>query len=390
MYKVKIAAIAKDESAYLSEWIFHHLKFGFDEIEIYINNTQDNSLVLLDKLVKNYPIKFKVVDSLFQKSKGDFQPRAYNKMVVDAKNEMFTHLFFLDIDEFWTPSDFETGIHQYLETHDEADSYLFRWAMHYDDDGLFSVCFKEQLRLRKAPQIKHLLNLNSDFKRVGIHNTYQNDFNYRSPSNELVIFDDNDKVRSKVDINCTSFGMEAFVVHRAYRSQLEYVSLLSRGRPSGDKIKNNRFGYYLANDFDFSFDIKPYKLASYYSEYSIFMEENNLLDISLTARGYIINRYLNSLATFDSELSQVDLFVLKKALINVKIPEIIELYDRLFYKSKSNLDKAVNELRDMAIKFELEGNVSIALDVMQIAQKIRPRGPVINKKIDQYKKSLEE
>ena len=30
---VKIIAIAKDEGAYLAEWIHHHLYFGFSEIK---------------------------------------------------------------------------------------------------------------------------------------------------------------------------------------------------------------------------------------------------------------------------------------------------------------------------------------------------------------------
>ena len=41
--KIKLVAIAKDEAAYLPEWIFHHLYFGFDAIDIYVNNTTDNT-----------------------------------------------------------------------------------------------------------------------------------------------------------------------------------------------------------------------------------------------------------------------------------------------------------------------------------------------------------
>lgn len=37
----KIIAVAKDEGAYLAEWIFYHLYKGFDEIEVLINRTTD-------------------------------------------------------------------------------------------------------------------------------------------------------------------------------------------------------------------------------------------------------------------------------------------------------------------------------------------------------------
>ena len=57
LIKIKLAAIARDEAAYLPEWIFHHLDFGFDEIEIYINNTVDNSSAVLENITDNYPVK---------------------------------------------------------------------------------------------------------------------------------------------------------------------------------------------------------------------------------------------------------------------------------------------------------------------------------------------
>lgn len=48
--KVKLVAVAKDESAYLAEWCAHHLYFGFDEITVYLNRTTDNSCDVLSRL----------------------------------------------------------------------------------------------------------------------------------------------------------------------------------------------------------------------------------------------------------------------------------------------------------------------------------------------------
>lgn len=55
--KILLAAIAKDESAYISNWILHHLNYGFDAVEIYTNGITDSTEKTLDKFVKNCLIK---------------------------------------------------------------------------------------------------------------------------------------------------------------------------------------------------------------------------------------------------------------------------------------------------------------------------------------------
>ena len=50
---VKLVAIAKNEAPYIPSWVFHHFNIGVDLIEIYINNTDDNSLKICRKLKKD-------------------------------------------------------------------------------------------------------------------------------------------------------------------------------------------------------------------------------------------------------------------------------------------------------------------------------------------------
>ena len=50
--KIKLVAIAKNEAAYLPQWIHHHFSIGFNEIEIFINDTTDNSLAICEKKKK--------------------------------------------------------------------------------------------------------------------------------------------------------------------------------------------------------------------------------------------------------------------------------------------------------------------------------------------------
>ena len=64
--KLKLAALAKDEGAYLPEWIFHHLAFGVDEIEVYVNNTTDNSVAILDRITQHHPVKITQADKLLK------------------------------------------------------------------------------------------------------------------------------------------------------------------------------------------------------------------------------------------------------------------------------------------------------------------------------------
>jgi cellulose synthase/poly-beta-1,6-N-acetylglucosamine synthase-like glycosyltransferase len=62
--KVLLAAIAKDEAAYLPEWIYYHLSIGIDEIVIYVNSTTDNTIQILDKLKENLPVKYVIADGI--------------------------------------------------------------------------------------------------------------------------------------------------------------------------------------------------------------------------------------------------------------------------------------------------------------------------------------
>ena len=48
--RVKLCAIAKNEGAYIADWVFHHLHFGFDAIEIWVNGTVYPSLRILKRI----------------------------------------------------------------------------------------------------------------------------------------------------------------------------------------------------------------------------------------------------------------------------------------------------------------------------------------------------
>src|SRR5690625_3516362 len=114
MMRIKLCAIAKDESAYLFNWVFHHLYFGFDEVEVWLNNITDNSEELCREMARissqfKYRVADDVVSEAYRRGKM-FQIIAYEKMYKAAVYEGFDYIVFLDIDEFFVPKDFRSHV----------------------------------------------------------------------------------------------------------------------------------------------------------------------------------------------------------------------------------------------------------------------------------------
>ena len=61
--RIKLAAIAKDEAAYIPLWVYHHLRFGFDSIDVWINASNDNSIKILEKIKEKNHIKINFFDA---------------------------------------------------------------------------------------------------------------------------------------------------------------------------------------------------------------------------------------------------------------------------------------------------------------------------------------
>ena len=130
MNKIKLVAIAKDEAAYLPEWIFHHLYFGFHEIEILITRTTDNTKDLLSKIIDKFPqVSFRKVDWIDTTPPSHFiQYIAYAESYNRASNDnSLSHLCFLDIDELWVPSDFKSSISDIVKQALPFDTLSFHW-----------------------------------------------------------------------------------------------------------------------------------------------------------------------------------------------------------------------------------------------------------------------
>ena len=138
--RVKVIAIAKDEAAYIPQWIHHHLHFGFDAVELWLNDISDNSLALLRKIQAALGadvVSIVEADDVLErciKTRRHFQEEAYNLAYQrEVKQGAFTHLMFLDLDELWTPANFEDSVKDVLRRYPQSDSISFLWMVDLPD-----------------------------------------------------------------------------------------------------------------------------------------------------------------------------------------------------------------------------------------------------------------
>jgi hypothetical protein len=250
-YKVKLVAIAKDEAAYLPEWVFHHLYFGFDHIEVYTNRLSDNSKQVLDKIQQHTDqVSYKNGD-WYDLVEMDSQPHLQRMLYAEAYQRTkdsgdFSHICFLDVDEFWTPLDLSTKLHDFLASMPAHTSISFNWLNVINEQQPFSA-IAQQLETEDTINIKSIINLSATLKSVELHlpSFVKDDQfygNYLSDGQALLTDEQSPQVPLRL---FKHKNRQVFILHRMFRSQIEYISLLSRKRASrqDEPFKFNRRGY---------------------------------------------------------------------------------------------------------------------------------------------------
>ncbi len=277
--KIKLIAIAKDEAAYLPYWIFHHLHFGFDAIEIHINRCQDNSVEVLNKIVDKYPqVSYRSadwVDIAHHEVRRFIQSIVYAESYWRIKNEgEFTHICFLDIDEFWTPLDLKTTIHQCINSSQQFSTLSFSWNNFLSDAAPFSL-MPDSFLVEASDHVKSVINLKSDMEAMKIHlPTFKknNHFfgHYMSDGRPFIC--SSNQVQA-LDSKERMIDRQFVIVHRMYRSELEYIALLSKSKlNSSDTFKFNRRGYNVAHPFKKKINFNQEKYNQYSDEYYKFID----------------------------------------------------------------------------------------------------------------------
>lgn len=249
-FKVKIVAIAKDEGAYLSEWIFHHLYFGFDAIDIYINRTSDTSIEILKKINKRHPnvryLDADWIDMCSPNVRTAMQSIIYAKSFSEEQQKKeFTHILFIDIDEFWTPVNFRDTIHDLLNTFADHTTISFPWYNILGEQKQF-LHLSDKFYGFVSGQIKSIINLESEVKQIRLHISEfkQNKKYYGAflPDGAKLILDK--KFTQRIDSNKCRVQQRIMILHRFMRSEDEYISMLYKGRVEAKgKLKDNRTGF---------------------------------------------------------------------------------------------------------------------------------------------------
>ena len=298
MASFRLIAIAKNEGANLPFWIFHHLLIGFDSIDLYINNTTDNSIDILEAMVDGgLPINIIDGDAAYREARDvgeDFQFHVYRSSLL--KFPPGDYICFLDLDEFLVgPSLFSNVRDISCLCLDDFASVSFRWMIDLPpvDVVPFSPIFSGKMPLKRGHQFKsigligrvcfsnsHMFSVSVDSLGENMYRRYYSSGEPLSPAIERG-FEGLHR-----DLARSPLVDQWFVLHRINGSECEYLASLLRGRghkgadvSGNDEIlKNNRKGYqdvsscpsYLTRTF---FDAE---LSIYYEGYYKFLRSFSL------------------------------------------------------------------------------------------------------------------
>lgn len=122
-YKLSIAAIMKNESAYLAEWIEFHKLVGVEKFYLYDNESTDNTHEVLSPYIESGLVEYIYFPGI------GAQNWAYCDVITKKKNET-KWLALIDIDEFIVPVKFET-ITEFIDTLPKNSAQLvISWVLY--------------------------------------------------------------------------------------------------------------------------------------------------------------------------------------------------------------------------------------------------------------------
>lgn len=274
---VALVAIAKNEGSYLADWVHHHLLFGFDRISVWVNGTHDDSVRILERIAEaDSRVSFRVADDLFARAvtgAGMFQHLAYEGLAEWARGIGASHIAFLDIDEYWTPRDFETPVARFLAAGVDVDVVSFPW---YLDEPLssrlpFSPPFSESQALIPNHHVKSVVRFSDRVEKFLTHTARVRDARRVLVDAPFAIVDaalqaEGSKISPEQIQGFKADLPAAFILHRLHRSQLEYVAILAKGLGQAGSdvvLKNNRDGYIATTGARLRFDVGPSAFEAY-------------------------------------------------------------------------------------------------------------------------------
>jgi hypothetical protein len=394
LFNVRLIAIAKDEAAYLPEWIFHHLSVGFDSVEVYVNNTSDNTWELSSHLASLKQVSFIDADPTFDEFPRYAQETVYKQAFVKAQNDKCTHIMFLDIDEFWISLDKHLSVKEFLTLHPHKNIFSFNWLCKFNELE-FSSIYESEIVGRYMRQVKTLFSTSIEIEKIDVHNVCAPKEKYYFSNGNEWSFPHYHKNASHIKgpfFNPTKQSI--FVLHRMFRSELEYVSMLYRGNPNlKDKLdsvfKNNRHGYigHLALQKAISFDVSY--LTNFKNEFDLFLKGHGLESFMQEARRFVYERYKQTLSTIrQCDASEFD--TLNRAMKNITQEEVRIEMDQYNQKIRFLAKKDTIAFLQKAATAAERIDIKLAKDILSKALSLKPDGKYMIDKMSKYEKKLAE
>jgi hypothetical protein len=237
---IALCAIAKDEGAYLPEWVLYHRWWGFGRIHVMLNGITDNSLAIMQKLAAALDgVSFETVDQLkttsseeidellipsFFRRRNPLQARAYAHAYARSKSLGWDYVLFGDIDEFFFDRP-GRKVDEVIHSLGHPDLLYLRWFNCAGDEEEFSRLARRRIWGRYMRNVKFLI-------RTGLE-----PMKFLTPH------------EVSLPPECRQAGptRQTLMLHRYYRSRLEYLALLSRGDTiinDMTPLKLNRSGWW--------------------------------------------------------------------------------------------------------------------------------------------------
>lgn len=121
--KIACAAVVKNESRYIAEWISYYISLGFDAVIIIDNMSTDNTVDIAKKYQSTFDVRIITSEDILE----SYQKTAYMRAVEIFKYE-FEWIAFFDADEFLVLSN-NMNIKNCLELNEAASGIGINWKI---------------------------------------------------------------------------------------------------------------------------------------------------------------------------------------------------------------------------------------------------------------------
>lgn len=335
---ITIIAVASNEAAYLTEWIHHHFYFGFDKIVIGVNRTTDKTVEVINrlKLVYGERLQYKYIDFIDKSVEGRherLQHIGYSYLVTqEIESDCVSQFLIIDIDEFWVTKDFKTSISEYCKQLPEYHILSFPWIF----EGLNNTEFLPPFKVMTGytHQSENIYCVKSLFKQE-IYDDVEIFAPHRPKTNsrKWIRLDSKGRLFEPYVKGFTLTppvysDLEAFILHRAKRSEIEYLAgqfqldNFSPNRPIKPSSNRYRNNYKLDNKYIFSLDLDiP---DSYFQSLNKVIKESDLERLLTQIRSEIRRKANNFISQPTEVLQEYGHDFMQKSFGTYAFPIVVE------------------------------------------------------------------